>query len=280
MDDLTGTDSVDISAEIPTTDSGPVDGGTSATDSGAGGNPAWESLRTKLDPISFKAIEDDLKGWDKSAETRISTLNSQLKTYSELGDADQLRQYAQIAQQIDANPEAIYEALGNFLQQNGRLPESKKEMEDALDDVEEGGQELRDPRYDELAQQQEQMRLFLEEQENTRVAQEADKALEQEIGQLQQKFPDFSEDDVQEVLMRAAFELSNGDNRSLEQIAQEYIEKTVNRIRAVPRPGDAAPRLLPTSGGVPTGNGQGTPLGKMSRGDVQSLIAASLQQGV
>lgn len=278
MDDLTGTDSAEVvSTETSATNSGPVDGGAPATESG--GNPAWESLRTKLDPISFKAIEEDLKGWDKSAETRISTLNSQLKSYSELGDVDQLRQYAQIAQQIDANPEAIYEALGTFLQQNGRLPETKKEMEDALDDVEEDGQELRDPRYDELAQQQEQMRLFLEEQENARLAQEADKALEQEIGQLQQKFSDFTEDDIQEVLMRAAYELSNGNDRSLEEIAQEYIEKTVNRIRAVPRPGDSAPRLLPTSGGVPTANAQGTPLGKMSRSDVQSLIAASLQQG-
>lgn len=277
MDDLTGTDSVDTSAEVPTTDSGPVDGGVTVTENG-GGNPAWESLRTKLDPISFKAIEDDLKGWDKSAESRISTLNSQLKSYSELGEPDQLRQYAQIAQQIDANPEAIYEALGNFLQQNGRLPETEKEMEDALDDVEDG-QAAYDPRFDELAEQQEQMRLFLEEQENSRIALEADKALEQEIGQLQQKFSDFTEDDIQEVLMRAAYETSNGTNRALEEIAQEYIEKTVNRIRAVPRPGDTAPRLLPTSGGVPTGNGQGTALGKMSRGDVQSLIAASLTQG-
>lgn len=278
MDDLIGTDSVDSSAEISTTDSGPIDGGVTATENG-GGNPAWESLRTKLDPISFKAIEDDLKGWDKSAETRISTLNTQLKNYSELGDADQLRQYAQIAQQIDANPEAIYEALGTFLRENGRLPETEKEMEDALDDVEDG-QEVYDPRYDELAQQQEQMRLFLQQQEEARIAQEADYSLEQEIGQLQQKYSNFTDDDIQEVLMRAAFGLSNGDNRSLDEIAAEYIEKTVNRIRAVPRPGDSAPRLLPTSGGVATGNGQGTSPGKMSRADVQSLIAASLQQGV
>ena len=123
------------------------------------------------------------------------------------------------------------------------------------------------------------MRQFLEQQETVRMEQEADQALEQEIGQLQQSFPDFTNDDIQEVLMRAAFELNNGSERKLDEIAKEYIEKTVNRIRAVPRPGDSAPRLLPTSGGVPTNNGQGTPLGKMSRGDVQSLIAASLQQG-
>lgn len=277
MDDLTGTDSVDTSAEVPTADSGPVDGGDNLA-SEAGGNPAWESLRTKLDPISFKSIEEDLKGWDKSAETRISTLNSQLKPYKDLGEVEQLQSYAALAQQIDAQPEVIYEALGNFLRENGRMPETQEELQDAVDDTEDG-QEYRDPRFDELQQQQEQMRQFLEQQETVRMEQEADKALEQEIGQLQQSFPDFTDDDIQEVLMRAAFELTNGSERKLDEIAKEYIEKTVNRIRAVPRPGDSAPRLLPTSGGVPTSNGQGTPLGKMSRSDVQSLIAASLQQG-
>jgi hypothetical protein len=277
VDDLTGTDSVDTSAEVPTADSGPVDGGDNLA-SDAGGNPAWESLRTKLDPISFKSIEEDLKGWDKSAETRISTLNSQLKPYKDLGEVEQLQSYAALAQQIDAQPEVIYEALGNFLRENGRMPETQEELQDAVDDTEDG-QEYRDPRFDELQQQQEQMRQFLEQQENARMEQEADKALEQEIGQLQQSFPDFTQDDIQEVLMRAAFELTNGSERKLEEVAKEYIEKTVNRIRAVPRPGDSAPRLLPTSGGVPTSNGQGTPLGKMSRSDVQSLIAASLQQG-
>lgn len=277
MDDLTGTDSVDTSADVTTADSGPVDGGDNLA-SDAGGNPAWESLRTKLDPISFKSIEEDLKGWDKSAETRISTLNSQLKPYKDLGEVEQLQSYAALAQQIDAQPEVIYEALGNFLRENGRMPETQEELQDAVDDTEDG-QEYRDPRFDELQQQQEQMRQFLEQQENVRIEQEADHALEQEIGQLQQSFPDFTQDDIQEVLMRAAFELTNGSERKLEEVAKEYIEKTVNRIRAVPRPGDSAPRLLPTSGGVPTSNGQGTPLGKMSRSDVQSLIAASLQQG-
>lgn len=278
MDDLTGTDSVETSAEEFTTDSGPVDGGENLATEG-GGNPAWESLRTKLDPISFKSIEEDLKGWDKNAESRISSLNSQLKTYKDLGEVEQLQSYAALAQQIDAQPEVIYEALGNFLRENGRMPETQEELQDAVDDAEEDGQEYRDPRFDELAKQQEQMREFLEQQEQARLEQEADYALEQEIGQLQQAFPDFTNDDIQEVLMRAAFELNNGQERKLEEVAKEYIEKTVNRIRAVPRPGDSAPKLLPTSGGVPTSNGQGTPLGKMSRTDVQSLIAASLQQG-
>ena len=84
---------------------------------------------------------------------------------------------------------------------------------------------------------------------------------------------------MREVLMRAAFQLqSSGKAVKLSDVAQEYVEKTVNRIRAVPRPGDSAPKLLPTSGGLPQASPD-TPLGKMSREDVQNLIAGSLQQG-
>ena len=112
-----------------------------------------------------------------------------------------------------------------------------------------------------------------------RIQQEADVALEQEINELKTAHPDFSEDDVREVLMRAAFQLqSTGKTAKLSDVAQEYVDKTVNRIRAVPRPGDSAPRLLPTSGGMPGGQ-QAKPLGKLSRDDVQNLIASSIQQG-
>ena len=263
--------------------SGPVEETTEQQTSGdAGGNPAWDSLRSKLDPVSFHSIQDDLKNFDKNAESRISSLNQQLKEYNELGSPEQLQNYATIAQRLDTEPETIYNALGEFLKQNGRMPETEAELQDAVDDEEatsEGVEATTDPRIAQLEQQQQQMQNFLAEQENVRIQQQADTALEQEIGELKKAHPDFSEDDVREVLMRAAFQLqSSGKAGKLSDVAQEYVDKTVNRIRAVPRPGDSAPRLLPTSGGVPGGQ-QAKPLGQLSRSDVQSLIASSLEQG-
>ena len=154
-------------------------------------------------------------------------------------------------------------------------------MQDAVDDQEDAESEENplDPRIAQLEQQQQQLQEFLAQQEQAKIQQEADQALDQEIQELRQQMPDFTEDDVKEVLMRAAFQLQSGNQKvKLADVAQEYMDKTVNRIRAVPRPGDSAPRLLPTSGGVPNGQQQ-TPLGKMSRTDVQDYIAASLQQG-
>jgi hypothetical protein len=280
MDETTGTE-IDTSAEVSES-SGPVGETTGQQSSGdSGGNPAWDSLRSKLDPVSFYNIQEDLKSFDKNAESRISSLNQQLKQYNELGSPEQLQNYAMIASRLDTEPEVIYNALGEFLKQNGRLPETAQEMQDAVDEEEatNESQSPVDPRLAQLEQQQQQMQDFLAQQEQMRVQQEADYTLEQEINELKQAYPEFSEDDVREVLMRAAFQLqSSGKTTKLSDVAQEYVDKTVNRIRAVPRPGDSAPRLLPTSGGMPGGQ-QAKPLGKLSRNDVQSLIASSIEQG-
>jgi hypothetical protein len=280
MDETTGTE-IDTAPEVSES-SGPVEETTEQQTSGdAGGNPAWDSLRSKLDPVSFHSIQDDLKNFDKNAESRISSLNQQLKQYNELGSPEQLQNYATIAQRLDTEPETIYNALGEFLKQNGRMPETEAELQTAVDDEEAFGTDETptDPRIAQLEQQQQQMQDFLAQQENVRVQQEADSALDQEINELKKAYTDFSEEDIKEVLMRAAFQLqSSGKPTKLADVAQEYVDKTVNRIRAVPRPGDSAPRLLPTSGGMPGGQ-QATPLGKLSRNDVQSLIASSLEQG-
>lgn len=276
MDETTGTE-IDASTEAVES-SGPVEAAEAPAES-TSGNPAWDSVRTKLDPISFRAIQDELKNWDKQAESRISSLNQQLKSYSELGSPEQLQNYAAIAQKLDTEPEVIYQALGEFLKQNGRMPETEQELQDAVEDQGEGQENVVDPRLAQLEQQQDQMRQFLEQQEMVRVRQEADATLGQEIAELQAAQPDFTEDDIKEILMRAAFQLQSGNKAvKLSNVANEYLEKTVNRIRAVPRPGDSAPRLLPTSGGVPGGN-QNPSLGKMSRDDIQNFIASSLQQG-
>jgi len=275
MDETTGTE-IDTSTEVQES-SGPVE--AAETPDSSGGNPAWDSLRTKLDPISFRAIEDDLKNFDKNAESRISSLNQQLKNYSELGSPEQLQNYAMIAQKLDSDPETIYNALGEFLKQNGRLPETEAELQEAVDEEASQDQNVADPRIAQLEQQQQMMQQFLMQQQQAQLNQEADVALEKEVNELKAKYPEFSNDDVREVLMRTAFKFQQtGKSAKLMDVAKEYMDNTVNRIRAVPRPGDSAPRLLPTSGGMPQGQQQES-LGKMSRNDVQSLIAASISQG-
>ena len=239
-----------------------------------GGNPAWETVRSKLDPISFSKIEEDLKGWDKSAETRISSVKQQLSAYSELGTPEQLKSYATLAQRIDTEPEVIHQALGDFLRKNGRLPETNKELTDAVDQVEDENAPEENPELAAIKAGQEEIKNFLAQQEEARAVAAAEEELATEITTLQEAHPELDERDVQNVLQRAAF-IAQTTNKipTLEEVAVEYIEKDRNRILSTQRPGDSAPKLVPTGGGAPSTQQQQVSMGKMPREDVQNLIA-------
>ena len=260
--------------EQPVTD--PVEGASGPSDNqgestSSGGNPAWETLRSKLDPISFSKIEDDLRGWDKSAETRIASVNQKLSGYEKLGSLEKLQTYASLAQRIDAEPEVIYDALGKFLQKTGRMP-SKQELETVVENEEQ--QPTENPELAEIRAQQQRITEFFEQQREEQNRIQAENALNDEIEQLRQAHKDFTDEDVQEVIMRAAFAAQRDGKKvpTLEEAAAEYVEKVRNRILSTPRPGDSAPRLLPTSGGG-TGSTESVSLGKMSSNDIQSLVA-------
>jgi uncharacterized phage infection (PIP) family protein YhgE len=266
------TDTTNSSEEVTQETTGPETGG--------GDNPAWADLRSALDPISYNAAKPFLSKFDQEANGRISKLNGDLKPYRELGDVQTLQQAVQVMRNLDEHPEKIYEALGNFLRENGRMPETQAEVQEAVENAEEI--DPRDQQFQQLQEQQEQMRQFLENQEQQRVAAAAEADLSTEIEQLQQAHPDFGPADVREVLQRAAYAAINGGGKapSLEEVASDYIENTVNRIRSAPRPGDSAPRLLPTSGGgTPSGESAQKSLGKASRDDVQSVVANLLAGG-
>lgn len=274
-DEFDGTDQTGTSAEVTDVGSGPE---TSPQGTSTGGNPAWESIRSTLDPATFQLLEPHLKEFDKHAESRISSLNSQIKQYSQLGTPDQLKTYTAIARRLDTEPEVIHQALSQFLKDNGRLPKNDAEVAQAVDDQEDDDLDFKDPRVDALAQQQEQMRQFLEAQQYEQVSRKAEQDLDAELNELRQAHPDLSREDEQEILQRAAFLAMQGRDPKLADVAAEYIEKVVNRIRSVPRPGDSAPRLLPTSGGVPS-QAQGQSVGQMPSSAVQDIVASYLQQG-
>lgn len=254
------------------------------------GNPAFESIRSQLDPISYSRIEGELKKFDQSAQQRVQASNEALKPWKAFADQgitpDAVQNALRISHSLDENPAEVYKYLGDFLQQTGRMP-TNAEVKAASDAGEIGNDPENpqtDPRIDELAEQQEQMRQFLANQQQQAVQHEADVALDNEISAFKTAHPDVTAADVQEILGRAAFvaqqNLSAGKQEipSLEEVYTGWFSDLRNRFLSTPRPGDSAPKLLPTSGGMPS-NAPAVGLGQMSRQQVQDFIAAGLQQG-
>lgn len=245
------------------------------------GNPAWESIRTHLDPISFSRIEPELQKFDQNAQKRIESVNEQFKPWKpfiEQGVQPELVQAALTLQSsLDSNPVEIYQFLGDFLKQTGRMP-TKQEVEDAEESGELGGEPTEtNPEIEQLREQQEQMRQWIESQAAAEIEKQAEADLDAEIRTFTEAHQDLPREDVKEILARAAFELQQtGKAPTLEEVHANWYVPLRTRFLSTPRQVDSAPRLLPTSGGVPSSKAPS--LGAMSREDVQSIIANGISQ--
>lgn len=246
-----------------------------------GGNPAWESVRSQLDPISFSKIEPHLKDWDRQVQQRIEREKSQFAPYQQVigqTEPQRVQQALAYSEMLDKNPEQVYAALGQFLQQNGRMPANAAEAQQAVEDAEEEDpQQFQDPRVDQLQQQLAQIA-------QAEAVREANTDLSNSIDGLRSRHADLEPADLKEIVSRAAFvaQQSPGQaidfNQALESAYSEFSELK-NRILSTPRQRDSAPQLPPLSGGTPTAQGQQQQSwGKVARGDLQDFIAAQLAQ--
>lgn len=246
----------------------------------SGVNPAWEGIGSKLDPISFHSIQEDLKAMDAAANKRITSQNQQYAPYKQFMDAgnspEDITAALNIASQINTNPEAIYQALESFLSENGRLP-SKQELavEVAEASVDEQ-QPVEDPRFAQLQAQQNQIAEYFQAQQYQQDSARADKELDVETSSLRSAHPELSDADLNNIIGQAAFVAqSTGKIPSLSDVHDGWFTELRNRFLTAPRPGDSAPRLLPSSGAVPSNIPQKS-LGELTRAETQDLVASIL----
>lgn len=248
-----------------------------------GGNPAWDTLRQELDPISFSKIEPHLKSWDAGVNQRFDKLNGEFGWARELVKAGRDPQFintaVQLAEQLNTDPLAAYQRIEAYLRENNMLPSQTEAPAVEAADPNAPAEEQEDPRLQQLAEQQEAIQQFLIQQENQRIAHEADLAVENEVQQLKEAHPEYSKEDVGEVIQRALIlSQQTGKPVSLAEADASFTELR-QRLLSTPRPGDAAPRLIPTGGGTSTPSSQPQKtLGQLSNEETQNLIAGLMEQ--
>lgn len=280
-----GTDvSVETEVSTETNDLGPMDAGETT----ASGNPAWDDIRSSLDEFSFSKIEPYLKKFDSEAQKRIESLNSQVKEVgwarelSEQGiDPDRIRMALSVADRIDSDPKEFYEIIGEHLRQQGLLT---PEVQDALDDAADGGDEAYIPPHlkaqlEQMQQQQESMRQYFEEQQYEQIRQQADAEISSEIDELKSANPNFDDFDVRQVL-NVALQITQRNAQqgiqrvaSLAEAAAEYQQMQQHILS---RQGGSAPRTLPVTGGGAPSQAPVDPA-KMSKKEFMEMIASDVK---
>ena len=271
-----GQDSeIQVEENSPTEEQLPAD---DAPQHEGGYNPAFEPIRQKLG-LQFETIKDDLLEVEKGFNSGITKANSKYAPWKALEDQgltpDSINQGFGLLRQLNDEPEKIYTALHDFLEQNGRLPQTDAEVQEVIDDAEDDDPEDRISKLFEEreAQLMQQMEQFQMQQMQVKAEQDVDR----EYADFEKAHADLSEEDKQEIYLRHYQYAASGPQniRSLEDVAKEYIG-LVNRIQSAPRPNDSAPRLPGAGGGVPTG--QKKPLDQLSREESQDLLAQMLIQ--
>lgn len=253
----------------------------------SGENPAWASLREKVDPITWEtSVKPYLAEQDLNVQKQFQSRAEELKQFewakeltSAGHDPSQIQQAITLAQHIQENPAEVYKYLGEHLQRTGQMP-TASQVEDALNDDTpvEGAPADETDLQKQLREQQERFEEYVQQQEQDRLNQEADKAVEAEVSSLKTAHPEFSPDDIQEIITKAAgLGAATGVIPPLEEVAKQY-QDFLNRVRQTPTPGDAAPTLLPTGGAAPA-TAQKTSLGKLTNSQVEDFIAKGLSQG-
>lgn len=292
----TGVPAEVVSTETAAVESAPgpdATAGATPAQQPTGINPAWEPLREAIGEDFFNAhAMPVLKGMDESAHTRITNLNNELKGFEgfkpfvEQGLTPQaIQQSMELAQLIEANPQQVYDFLGQHL---GVAPvEEEPEGLEQFGAGQDGAMQLPQAVLDQLAASQQFQQQYMAEQQRQQEMQqqaqweaEATQQLDQEMSTFLQRNPTFTEADKGE-LFRAQYDLlkrleAQGINRmpTLDEAAAELQQRAAyftQRFGA----GNGAPSPLPTTtgGDIP---GQQPNVAKMSKHDLNDLVAQTL----
>jgi len=279
----------------------PETGAEEAESGGDSFNPAWQGIRDRLpNEAFFEAVKPELQKWDqnfqksveKQVQQRFETDFGWVKDIAAQGiTPERVTGGLNLLQQLDADPVGTYQRMGEFLRQNGHLPETDEEVqqvEDAGNDDLFPDQDPRDQQIATLQAQLEQLQggfqQYTEEQQWNQEVQQAEVALDQQLSTLKQAHPELTDDDIEDILNRAAWKAQQYQNANdprvptLDEAFQEF-DAFRNRILSTPRASAQAPRLLPTGGGVPSPQVDRPSLGKLSSGQTQDLVAEWISKG-
>ena len=243
----------------PTTTSSDQGGSSSP-----GTNPAWNDVLSIIPEQLHSQVTQHFQKWDQAANSRISSLNSQLESYKPFMEhdigPDILTQGVQLLYQLQNDPKSLYDAL---VQNYNFSPEEAAAAVEESEDSEE------DPRYAELRQGMETLAQHLLNQEQAKQEAANDARLDQEINAAKEKY---GADLDEKYLLYQAYV----NNMSIDEAGQAWQQLTESIAQKNQQP--YAPMILGSS----SGNGSGLPSQqidptKLNSNETKSLVAQMLK---
>lgn len=243
-----------MSVEAGFSDGNVADAAAGTEDQQTGGNPAWQELYGVLPDSLHTVVAPVLEKWEQGTQSKFNEYAEKSKAYEPYQTfvdnqiaPDQIEQALAVAQLIESDPQGFMQQMQSFFpgeqqqqtqQPQGQQPEGEGNyFEEKPFDLES------DPRFQQLAQQQEIIANAMSQQYQAEIAKQEDAALDAELTRLREAHGEFDEEYVFGVA------LNNGGN--LEAAVQKY-NQMVEGIRQRPAADAHLPNVITPGGGMPS----------------------------
>lgn len=249
---------------------------------GTDGNPAWAELLGVLPSSLHPTVKPYLDKWDKTAQDRITRVQSEYTPYKEFltTPPEQLQASMQLAQMIATDPRAFYDRMTEYYGEEWGLGQGldtdNADDDFNLDEEDTGDQQIDlsdNPLLQQIQEQQDTIAKVLAAQLQERQANEEKAATEAatseimaEMGTIakQYGFAEGLPPELERMVLSLALQ---NEGVTLTQAAQQ--------VMAIAQPKQPMPRIISPGGGVPAG---GIDTRNMNSKDTKSLVATILEQ--
>lgn len=220
-------------------------------------NPAWSAALEKI-PAEFRPqLTPIFQEWDTSVANRFKKVREEAVTpyqgfqrfVDDKVSPEQVQAAYELFQELNNNPLGVYERMGPMLRELGLL-----EAQEAEEDAEEEAPEYSDPRVDELARQQQEFIQGLQQAQMERAQQEViarmDAKIQDEFSAIESKTGKMPEWLRLEIIDRASM-MTDRENRDVSLLEAFGEVQQLRTHMTTGRPGQKAPRIVPSGGGYP-----------------------------
>lgn len=239
-----------------------------------GPNPAWNDVLSVLPEQFHQVVTPHFQKWDQAAQSRIEQANSQLKQFEDYKpfvehgiNRQEIEQGLRLMWEINNNPENVYKALAEAYKFGQGTPVANPNVDGDEDDDDDTPYGIDPEITNKLSQQESMLQAVAQIVLNDAQAKEAaaaDKALDDEISAVKEKFKDI-ELDEDYILTK----MLNG--ASAEEAAASY-QQLVQKF--APKP--FAPNILGATGGGSGVPSQAIDPTKLSGKETRNLVAQML----
>jgi len=233
-------------------------------------NPAWDGVYGKLPQEFHDMIRPTLETWDRNYQQ----LQQQYEPWQQLGDYEQVHRNLTLVQELNNNPQAFYERLGQLI---GVTPNQAQNIVNNGQEASQQNQEytsdsgddyLLDPEVLQLKQTVQQLQsqnqawqqereAAAQQQQVAEYQQKADAHIQRLAAQHQQNYPTIPFNPA-EVVQRVLLQTYQDPNKEpdIDRAYQDYLGLVTSVRAAQPtRSGNHAPSVInPAIGGMPPSN--------------------------